>query len=108
MQRLKTLLSMLLAATACAAPSVLMAQAFPSKPIRIIVPYPAGGNIVVELTLGRRQQRSCERGLAHLTGATDEHHLARKVVDDRCAQVALCRRIETERGLGRGTAIWAF
>ena len=43
MHRLKTLLSMLLAATACAAPSALVAQAFPSKPVRIIVPYPAGG-----------------------------------------------------------------
>ena len=43
MHRLKILLSMLLAATACAAPSALVAQAFPSKPVRIIVPYPAGG-----------------------------------------------------------------
>ncbi len=43
MQRLKTLLSMFLGAMAFAASSALLAQAFPSKPIRIIVPYPAGG-----------------------------------------------------------------
>lgn len=43
MQRLKALLPTLLAALAFAAPSALLAQAFPSKPIRIVVPYPAGG-----------------------------------------------------------------
>lgn len=43
MRPLKTFLTVLLAAIACAAPSALLAQAFPSKPIRIIVPYPAGG-----------------------------------------------------------------
>jgi len=43
MQRLKTLVPNLLVAIACAAPSALLAQAFPSKPVRIIVPYPAGG-----------------------------------------------------------------
>jgi len=35
--------AMFIAAALCAAPSTLLAQAFPSKPIRIIVPYPAGG-----------------------------------------------------------------
>ncbi len=43
MQRLNTFLSTLVAAMAFAASSALLAQAFPSKPIRIIVPYPAGG-----------------------------------------------------------------
>ena len=43
MQRLKALLPALLAVVLCAAPPALLAQSFPSKPIRIIVPYPAGG-----------------------------------------------------------------
>ena len=43
MQRLKALLPTLLAVVLCAAPPALLAQSFPSKPIRIIVPYPAGG-----------------------------------------------------------------
>ena len=43
MQRLNTLLPCLLAAIACAAPSAVLAQAFPNKPVRILVPYPAGG-----------------------------------------------------------------
>ena len=43
MQRLKNFLPVLLAAIACAAPSAVLAQAFPNKPVRILVPYPAGG-----------------------------------------------------------------
>ena len=43
MQHLKALVPNLLVAIACAAPLALQAQAFPSKPVRIIVPYPAGG-----------------------------------------------------------------
>ena len=39
---MKRLSSLLMAAT-LAAPAVLMAQGFPNKPIRIVVPYPAGG-----------------------------------------------------------------
>jgi tripartite-type tricarboxylate transporter receptor subunit TctC len=33
----------IIATVLCAAPQALFAQAFPNKPIRIIVPYPAGG-----------------------------------------------------------------
>jgi len=43
MQRLKILVPALLVAIGCVAPGTLLAQAFPSKPVRIIVPYPAGG-----------------------------------------------------------------
>ena len=43
MQNLKTLVPALLVAIGCVAHGTLLAQAFPSKPIRIIVPYPAGG-----------------------------------------------------------------
>jgi tripartite-type tricarboxylate transporter receptor subunit TctC len=40
----RTIVKAALIATAlCAAPQALFAQAFPNKPIRIIVPYPAGG-----------------------------------------------------------------
>jgi tripartite-type tricarboxylate transporter receptor subunit TctC len=40
---MKKLLSVLVAALACAAPAAALAQAFPNKPIRLIVTYPPGG-----------------------------------------------------------------
>jgi tripartite-type tricarboxylate transporter receptor subunit TctC len=42
---LKTLFSTLLLATACMLSSQAMAQAYPAKPVKIIVPYPAGGPV---------------------------------------------------------------
>jgi tripartite-type tricarboxylate transporter receptor subunit TctC len=43
MRRLARGIAILFVAATCIAPAVLMAQAFPNKPIRILVPYPAGG-----------------------------------------------------------------
>jgi tripartite-type tricarboxylate transporter receptor subunit TctC len=51
----RTLLSALAAAICCISSSTVYAQAWPVKPVRIIVPYPAGGPIdVMGRALGQR------------------------------------------------------
>ena len=49
-----TALRAVLSSLVAALPAVALAQAFPSKPVRILVPYPAGGttDIVVHLESG--------------------------------------------------------
>lgn len=52
---MKRLLVPLLAAVALVAPTLVHAQAYPSKPIRFVVPYPAGGPLdTVARLLGQK------------------------------------------------------
>jgi tripartite-type tricarboxylate transporter receptor subunit TctC len=54
MHRFKAVMAALMVSIFCA-PAFAQAQAYPSKPIRIIVPYPAGGGIdVISRVLGER------------------------------------------------------
>src|SRR5829696_3606390 len=46
-------------ALACLLPSLALAQAFPSKPIRILVPFPAGGTTdIVARLVGQRMSET--------------------------------------------------
>ena len=59
MRSATTFLGRVLLAAAIAAPGLLHAQAFPSKPIRIIVPFPAGGTTdVVARLVGQRMSET--------------------------------------------------
>lgn len=55
----KILTTVLVAATALAAPSLASAQAYPNKPVRLVVPYPpGGGSDIMGRLLGEKVQQA--------------------------------------------------